>query len=72
MVQNYIKEVLGENIIFFYGAPNLAKHLREVLKEKKLLDKNEGKIEFLDSQNSENKKERFYSYLKEKTKYEGE
>lgn len=68
LVKSYIKDVLGENIIFFYGAPNLAKHLKQVLEEKELLENNEGNIEFIDSQNLENKEQRFYSYLK----YEGE
>ena len=51
--------------MFFNGAPNLAKHLKEILKEKNLLEENEGNIEFVDSQNSEEKKEIFYKYLKE-------
>lgn len=48
----------------------MAKHLKEVLKEKNLLEENEGKIEFCDSQNSEKKRERFYNYLKEEVKNE--
>lgn len=51
--------------MFFNGAPNLAKHLQEVLEEEKLLGENGGIVEFIDSQNSEKKKERFYNYLKE-------
>lgn len=66
MVQKQIKDVLGEDITFFNGAPNLANHLKEVLKEENLLEDNQGTIEFIDSQNSEKKKERFYQYLKEK------
>ena len=65
LVQKEIKEILGEDILFFNGAPNLAKHLKEVLEENNLLGKNEGKIKFLDSQNSKEKEERFYKYLKE-------
>ena len=64
-MQKEIKEILGEDILFFNGAPNLAKHLKEVLEENNLLEKNEGKIKFLDSQNSKEKEERFYKYLKE-------
>lgn len=65
LIQDQIKEVLGKNIIFFNGAPNLAKHLQEILKEKKILGENTGIVEFIDSQNSKKKKERFYNYLKE-------
>ena len=57
--------VLGEEIKFFNGAPNLAKHLKETLDKNDLLEMNQGKIEFWDSQNSESKKERFYEILKE-------
>ena len=64
-MQKEIKEILGDDILFFNGAPNLAKHLKEVLEENNLLGKNEGKIKFLDSQNSKEKEERFYKYLKE-------
>lgn len=70
LVQNEIKENLGEDIVFFNGAPNLAKYLKEVLKEKNLIENSEGKIEFLDSQYSQNKRERFYNYLKEEIKNE--
>lgn len=63
LIQNEIREVLGDDVKFFNGAPNLAKHLKEVLKERELLEKNEGKIEFIDSSNSNEKKERFNKYL---------
>lgn len=43
----------------------MANHLKEILKEKELLEINEGKVEFIDSQNSEDKKERFYEILEE-------
>ncbi len=62
IIQDEIKEVLGD-VTFFNGAPNLAKHLKEVLREKDLLEKNSGNIEFIDSQNSEAKKERFKKIL---------
>ena len=66
LVQEEIKNVLG-NVQFFNGAPNLAKHLKEVLKEKDLLndDINDYKIEFEDSQNLLEKKERFFKIFKE-------
>lgn len=59
-----IREILGENIQFFNGAPRLAKHLYEVLEEKDLLENNNGYIEFYDSKNSEKKKERFFNIIK--------
>ena len=64
LIQDEIKEILGEDIIFFNGAPNLAKHLKNILQEQDLLEINEGKIEFLDSKNSKEKEKRFYNYLK--------
>ena len=64
LVQEEIKKVLGDKVRFFNGAPNLAKHLKDVLKEKELLEEREGSIEFYDSQNSKEKEERFFKYLK--------
>ena len=50
----------------FNGAPNLAKHLKNVLEEKDLLNYNgEGKVEFEDSQGIDKKRERFFEILKE-------
>ena len=65
LVQDEIKDVLGD-VEFFNGAPNLAKHLKDILDEKNLLNesKDEGTIEFIDSSNSEFKRERFFRYLK--------
>ena len=62
LIKEEIKEVLGQ-VEFFNGAPNLAKHLKKVLEEKELLGKNKGTIEFVDSQQSKEKEERFYSIL---------
>lgn len=42
----------------------MAKHLKDVLKEKELLEEREGTIEFYDSKNSKEKEERFFKYLK--------
>ena len=66
LIQNQIKEVVGE-VKFFNGAPNVAKHLKEVLEEKNLLNKKKsiGKINFIDSRNSKLKEERFFKYLEE-------
>lgn len=64
LIQEQIKDVLG-NVEFFNGAPNLAKHLKDILIEKNIINKiNEiGHIEFIDSSNSEYKKERFMRHL---------
>ena len=63
LIQEEIKSVLGDEVNFFNGAPNLAKHLKDVLEEKNLIEKQEGKIEFIDSKNLESKKNRFYEIL---------
>ena len=63
LIKEEIRQVLGKDIKFFDGAPNLAKHLKEVLKENNLLQDQEGKIEFIDSQNLEIKKERFFKVI---------
>lgn len=64
LVQKEIAEVLGQ-VQFFNGAPNLAKHLKDILKRKNLLqEEGQGTIEFKDSQGLEEKKERFFRILK--------
>jgi len=63
LVQHEIKQVLGEDIRFFNGAPNLAIHLKDVLAKNDLLHNNLGKIEFIDSQNLPEKKQRFFNIL---------
>ncbi len=65
LVKNEIKEILG-NVTFFDGAPKLAQHLKYVLEENGLLENNNGKIEFIDSQNSKEKKERFFEILEQR------
>ncbi len=62
LIQDEIKKVLG-NVTFFNGAPNLAKHLKNILEKENLLEKGSGTIEFYDSQNSETKKERFIQII---------
>ena len=65
--QNRIEEILGDDIEFFDGSPRLAIHLKEVLKEKNLInEKNDGKIIFYDSKNDYKKEERFFSILNQK------
>lgn len=51
---------------FSIGARRLAEHLKEVLNRQNLIENNEGKIEFYDSQNSELKKKRFLEILNKK------
>lgn len=65
LIQKEIQEILGQ-VQFFNGAPNLAEHLKDILKEKRLLNQGEGKIEFEDSQGLEEKKRRFFEILEEK------
>lgn len=64
LVQDEIANVLGD-VKFFNGAPNLAKHLKNVLEEKDLISSSQetGRIYFEDSSNEEIKKERFFAYL---------
>ena len=64
LIQNEIKEVLGD-VEFFNGASSLAKHLKDILEEKDLISnsKSEGTVEFVDSSNSEYKRERFLRQL---------
>ena len=63
LIENEIKSILG-NVKFFNGAERLAVHLKNILENKDMLEYNEGKIEFIDSQNIEQKKERFLKILK--------
>ncbi len=66
LVQKEIQEVLGQ-VQFFNGAPNLAKHLKDILEERNLLKQGEGNIEFEDSQGSKEKEQRFFEILKGET-----
>ena len=65
IIQKEIEAVLGK-VKFFNGAPNLAKHLKEILQEEKLLNLNGGKIEFEDSQGLVEKEKRFFEILKQR------
>ena len=66
LIKQEIKQVLGD-VQFFDGAPYLAKHLRELLKEKGLINNQtiENTIQFIDSLNDEQKKKRFFEIIKE-------
>ena len=63
LIENEIKSIIG-NVKFFNGAERMAVHLKNILENKDMLEYNEGKIEFIDSQNIEQKKERFLKILK--------
>ena len=64
LIKEEIKQVLG-NVVFFNGALSLAKHLKEVLENDNLLNKNgEGKIIFKDSKDLKIKEDRFNDLLK--------
>lgn len=63
LIKKQIKDILGD-VKFFYGAHSLAVHLKNILQEKNILtDMENGRIEFIDSSNSEVKKQRFYHLL---------
>ena len=64
LIKQEISDVLGD-IVFFDGSKSVAKHLKEVLKEKSLLSNSNkiGCVEFIDSSKSEEKSKRFYDYL---------
>ena len=62
LVKKEIKNVLGD-VTFFNGAPNLAKHLKDILEEKDLLNDCKQEIEFIDTSNLNEKQERFFNIL---------
>lgn len=64
LIEEDITEILG-NVKFFNGAFSLAKHLKKVLEDRDLINisQNKGKIEFIDSNNFDCKRERFFCYL---------
>lgn len=68
LVKEEIKQILGENIEFFDGSSRLALHLKDVLEERNLLNKEckneKNNIEFIDSSNDSKKKKRFFEILK--------
>lgn len=65
LAQKEIQDILGQ-VKFFNGAPYLAKHLKNVLEEKDLINTNcpESIIQFIDSSNDEQKEKRFFEILK--------
>lgn len=67
LIRNQIRKVLGD-VKFFNGALSLAKHLKEILIDKELINETEEKgiVRFIDSSNSNCKKDRFFNYLSNK------
>ena len=64
IIKNNITKVLGD-VRFFDGSKSLALNLKKILITNKIenKEKEKGKIEFIDSQNSAQKKERFLKLL---------
>lgn len=64
LITNEIKTVLGD-VKFFNGAASLAKHLKDILENKNLINNSEipGTINFIDSSNSKYKEDRFFEIL---------
>lgn len=68
LIENEIKQVLGDNIKFFNGAKRLAVHLKDELEKHGKLEKNvkkERKIIFIDSdiEKCKKKEERFFNII---------
>ena len=62
LIKDEIQKVLGK-VEFFEGSSRLAIHLKDVLEKLNMLEKNEGKVTFIDSNNSKEKERRFYNEL---------
>lgn len=64
LIQDEISSVLGD-VKFFNGAGSLARHLKYILEEENIINSKDciGRIDFIDSSESEFKKKRFYKYL---------
>ena len=64
LITNEIKAVLGD-VKFFNGAASLAKHLKDILESKNLINNSRipGTISFIDSSNTKYKEYRFFKIL---------
>ena len=62
LIKDEIQKVLGK-VEFFEGSSKLAIHLKDVLKKSNMLETNEGKVTFIDSNDSKEKERRFYNEL---------
>ena len=71
LIKKEIMQSLGDEIQFFDGATSLARHLKNILEEKEMLNKKKNKnqnIIFIDTSTKKDirvlKEKRFYEYLK--------
>ena len=64
LIKGEIAKVLGP-VTFYDGSIGVAKHTKDVLEEKNLLNNNTGKITFIDSSNNKEKERLFYKLLEE-------
>ncbi len=66
LIKNEIADILGD-VKFFDGAPYVAKHLKRVLEKRKIIKQElaKGNIEFFDTKESNDKKNRFFEILGE-------
>lgn len=66
LIKNEIAYILGD-VKFFDGAPYVAKHLKRVLEKRKIFkeESEKGRIEFLDTEESIDKRKRFFKILGE-------
>lgn len=64
LIKKEIEEVLGK-VDFYDGSVGVAKHTKEVLEEKSMLNNNTGKIIFIDSNNNIEKEKLFFKILEE-------
>jgi len=64
LIKEEITKVLGP-VNFFDGSVGVAKHTKEVLEEKSMLNNNTGKIIFIDSNNNIEKEKLFFKILEE-------
>ena len=62
LIKDEIQKVLGK-VEFFEGSSRLAIYLKDVLEKSNMLETNEGKVTFIDSNDSKEKERRFYNEL---------
>ena len=62
LIKDEIQKVLGK-VEFFEGSSRLAIHLKDVLEKSNMLEKNEVKVTFIDSNNYKEKERRLYNEL---------
>lgn len=62
IIKNEIMNTLGD-VEFFDGSFKLAQHLKNILEKNREIGKGTGKIEFIDSQDKKEKKDKFFEIL---------